>query len=96
MSNPTTYGDLMRIYSNRFVECQDEFERIFCLSLRKYWNPIHGLDIIKFDEELYKRHKDYVDGISCKEIVQLKYGDEGRELIQNLISPVLNRSDDNV
>lgn len=44
------------------------------------------IDILAFDARLHQKHEDYLeDGMSIEDIVKLKYGQEGIELLNKLI-----------
>lgn len=44
------------------------------------------INIIAFDDMLHRKHEDYLkDGMSIEDIVRLKYGKAGVELLNKLI-----------
>jgi len=56
------------------------FKAIFGFSLSRFWNPILGFDVIKFDEWLK-----VPDGVSTADFVTAKYGEKATEFIRELI-----------
>ena len=67
--------------SKKFQQYANSFQRVFGVSLRKYWiNHLLGFDIIKFDNEVVK------SGDRCMSTVVLeKYGKDGLMIIEELI-----------
>ena len=59
-----------------------DFFQIFKKPLYKYISYT-GFDILLFDDDIVKSFN--LDGISCSDIVQQKYGNKGVELIQKLL-----------
>jgi hypothetical protein len=62
------------------LKYKKEFERIFQLEFNKFFNLVTGFDICLFDEILNPP-----DGVSLKEFVANNFGNEGKDLILNLI-----------
>ena len=62
-------------------ENKQEFYNTFGVSLSDYFDPILGFDIVKFDEEIIKPP----DGESTKDKILRKYGQNGVEVIKNLL-----------
>lgn len=76
-----------------FPQIAKEFHRLFHTSFYPFYSiKLHIAtgrilpDLGLLDDYLKKMHKDFVDGISMKEIIRMKYGEEAEEFIQNLIS----------
>jgi hypothetical protein len=67
--------------SKKFQQYASSFQRVFGVSLRKYWlNHLLGFDIVKFDNEVVK------SGDRCmSEVVKEKYGNDGLMIIEELI-----------
>lgn len=63
-------------------ENSQKFYNIFGISLKKYFTPIFGFDIIKFDEEIIKTEPNK----SMNATVKAKYGKNGVEIIKNLLA----------
>ncbi|MFH1546968.1 MAG: hypothetical protein ABIC57_00605 [bacterium] len=59
-----------------------DFERIFSIRFMSYFNMLTGFDIVKFDEQFLCTP----DGQSAKDIVTIKYGQEGLTVIEKLLS----------
>jgi hypothetical protein len=67
--------------SKKFQNYASSFQKVFGVSLRKYWiNHILGFDIIKFDLEVIKS-----DDRCMSEVVKEKYGKDGLMIIEELI-----------
>lgn len=73
------------------VQYEQQFELYFKQSLRKFYHPLFGFDIIKFDKEM-KSKFGYIefgyiedDKTSCSDFVSQKFGKDAVELINNLI-----------
>lgn len=64
-----------------------EFQRIFGVSLKSYYDYFTGFDIVKFDEECIKTP----DNKSMREVVFESYGEEGEELINTLIDTLISK-----
>jgi hypothetical protein len=63
------------------------FSSYFGISLRLFWHPITGFDIIKFDDFCKEKHGYVEDGkTSLKDFLTAKHGKEAATLIENLIS----------
>ena len=62
-------------------ENKQEFYNVFGIALVSFFNPITGFDIVKFDEEFIKS----ADGESVKDKVLCKFGQEGVDVITNLL-----------
>ena len=67
--------------SKKFQQYASSFQKVFGVSLRKYWlNHILGFDIVKFDNEVVK------SGDRCmSEVVLEKYGKDGLNIVEALI-----------
>ena len=63
-----------------------KFHQIFGLSLSRFWNPMIGFDLIKFDDKV-KKHFGYVeDGkTSLSDFLRSKFGEDVRSFILDLI-----------
>lgn len=59
------------------------FFRIFHIPLSRFWSPVHGFDIIKFDEIITKAVNR--PGLSIADICRLHYSPEALTLISGLI-----------
>jgi hypothetical protein len=67
--------------SKKFQQYANSFQRVFGVSLRKYWlNHLLGFDIVKFDLEVVKS-----DDRCMSEVVLEKYGKDGLNIIEELI-----------
>ena len=62
-------------------ENRQEFYNTFGVSLKEYYDPILGFDVVKFDKEVIKPS----DGESTKDKVLRKYGQNGVDVVTNLI-----------
>lgn len=63
------------------------FQNTFHTSLRQYFHPIFGFDIIKFDDWLISRHgyDCEASGKSASEFVTEKFGEAATKMIHALI-----------
>ena len=59
---------------------QKKFQTYFNASITKFWHPLFGFDIIKFDGFLQTP-----DGISTKDFITKNQGEEAAEFIKYLI-----------
>ena len=67
------------IYDCLFVSC-------FGISLRLFWNPLTGFDVIKFDDYCKAKLGYVEDGkTSLKDFITAGYGKEAVTLIETLI-----------
>lgn len=69
-----------------------EFYDAFGIGIKHFYDGLMTLcfmrikiDIIAFDEWLYKEHKDYAEGKSMKDIVLEKYGEKALEILERLL-----------
>ena len=63
-------------------EYSNKFYWTFGVSLKTYLDPMFGLDIVKFDEEVIKTEPNK----SMKSTIRAKYGKNGVEIITNLLA----------
>jgi len=61
--------------------CEKDFKNLFGLELGDYFDALTGFDIVKFDENLLKSP----DGMSCRDVILEKYGEEAVGVIQKLL-----------
>lgn len=73
-------------YANRELERKYEarFRRCFGVNLHNFWDIITGFDSIKFDKNFIGAFD--LDGVSLKDVVQEKYGDEGVAIVMALLA----------
>jgi len=45
------------------------------------------IDPIKFDDYLYRKHEDYIEGVSMRDIVLKHYGEKGLRVLEALLPP---------
>ena len=57
------------------------FSRTFGVSLRKYWHPLFGLDIVKLDDDVIKPP----DGTSTLDHVTATWGGAVADMITDLL-----------
>lgn len=62
-------------------ENREEFYNTFGVSLTDYFDPVLGFDIFKFDAEVIKPSANE----SLKDKILRKYGQNGVEVIENLL-----------
>ena len=62
-------------------ENRQEFYNTFGVSLKDFFDPILGFDIVKFDEEIIKPSANE----STKDKILRDYGQNGVEVIENLL-----------
>lgn len=77
----------MNIFTEKFTKVKSlnpEFIRIFGISLKNYHNIITGFDLVKFDDYLINKYGKYKG--SMADFIELKFGQEGINLIKKLIS----------
>jgi len=82
-----TRNERMEKWKTEFDRVSKLFFTVFGHAFRPYWNPIMGLDIVKFDEHLERwdkewNHKNRVyrgRKMSVDEYVATKYGKKGKE-----------------
>ena len=68
------------------TEYDSLFQKTFGESLRKYFHPIWGFDIIKFDDLLHSKFGYVEDGkTSCADFVSTRFGDEIALMIRRLL-----------
>ena len=58
-----------------------KFKSTFGVQLGVYLHPLYGFDVVGFDASVIQPP----DGVSTKDIVQERYGDEAVELVVELI-----------
>ena len=59
----------------------EKFKRTFGVSLQKFWDPMIGFDVFKFDKWVKTP-----DGVSCRAHVVKTYGRDAVDLIELLIA----------
>lgn len=71
------------------------FRLIFGVEYTRFISPqflvlhkVVTLDIIKFDDYLKRKYKDYVEGISMKDFVYSKFGEQGCSFINEEINRI--------
>jgi len=65
---------------------EQQFQLYFKKPLRKFFHPLFGFDILKFDEEMKSKFGYIEDNkTSCSDFVLQKFGKDAVELIRNLI-----------
>jgi len=77
-------GKMRRIILNHhkiIKENIQEFYNTFGVSLKDFFDPILGFDIVKFDEEIIKPSANE----STKDKILRDYGQNGVEVIENLL-----------
>ena len=69
------------------VHYEKMFQATFKISLRKFYHPIFGFEVIQFDDWLISRHGYDIEasGKSASEFVTEKFGDAAAEMIYALI-----------
>ena len=70
------FAEIKQVYKDN----EREFQRVFCTQLSKYWNPMFGFDIVKFDE----LHIKSGDGCMGDKIIA-DYGQAGNDIIKQLL-----------
>lgn len=71
---------VMLNYKNQYVKHAPEFERIFGVRLKPFFDYATGFNVIDFDDKFIK------SGNKCmKDIVRKQFGDEAVDLIHKLI-----------
>jgi hypothetical protein len=63
-----------------------EFRQTFSRTLREFWSPITGFDIIAFDDSIEHSLPGYVDGVSLQDAIRAEYGEPAVTLIKRLIT----------
>jgi len=63
------------------VESDKLFRKIFNKNFRKYFHPILGFDIVKFDVDI-----ETPEGMSTKDFINSKYGIRAVELIEGFLN----------
>ena len=58
----------------------EKFEQTFKVSFRRFFNYVTGFDVIAFDDYL-----ETPDGVSTKEVIEVRYGSEAAQLVENII-----------
>ena len=85
MKNFPTQSDFPLSFINSY---EQQFKLYFKQSLRKFYHPLFGFDIIKFDEEMKSKFGYIEDGkTSCSDFVSKTFGNDAVKLINNLIKP---------
>ena len=69
-----------------------DFESIFKISIRKFYDGFMTMIFKKiqinpftFDDYLYEKHNDYIEGISMQDIVLKHYGEKGLQMLNALL-----------
>lgn len=57
------------------------FSLTFKTSLRRFWSPLYGFDVIAFDDKFVKAP----DGVSAEEQIRKDYGNIGVRIIKQII-----------
>lgn len=72
-------------YANRELERKYEgrFHKCFGIRLHQFMDYVFGFDSIKFDKEFIGAFD--LDGVSLKDLVEARYGDEGVAIIKGLL-----------
>lgn len=64
-----------------YFDLKDKFQWTFGVPLKNFFDKITGFDVVAFDEDFVKAE----DGVSTRDAVQEKWGDEGVEILEKLI-----------
>lgn len=64
-----------------YNEFDQDFRAFFGLSLRDYWKPLTGFDVVKFDKFIKPE-----DDQTTKDAVVVKYGTHAAEFLDRLVS----------
>ena len=76
-------GEKMKNFPEQY---EQQFKLHFKQSLRKFYHPIFGFDIIKFDDEIRFKFGYIEDAkTSCSNFVLQKFGKDAVNLINDLI-----------
>lgn len=66
---------------------RDQFMKLFNLPILKYWHPVFGFDIIRFDEAMKSKFGYIEDGkTSCRDFVAKRFGGDAADFIDGLIN----------
>lgn len=66
---------------------ENVFTRYFHISTSRFWHPLFGFDIIKFDDYMKSHHGYVEDGkTSLEDFLTQKFGQPASDLIKTLIS----------
>ena len=90
MPETMTYADLFRIEFDRMHKNEKAFIHHFGVSLKKYWNPITGFDIVGFDRNVIKTP----DNVSMSDYIVNKFCKDAEQVIANMIEPILPLEDE--
>lgn len=73
-------------------KARKDFCDAFGISIQPFYDGLMTLvfgciqiDPYKFDDWLYQKHKDYIDGVSMEQIIQRHYGARGRDVLLALL-----------
>lgn len=80
MSKVKTVYELLLKYKQRYMECARRFVAIFGKPLKHFYRFDSGFDVVEFDKFL-----GVPDGVSTREFLADRYGDEAVRLIEKLI-----------
>ena len=61
-----------------------EFECIFGVPLKQFWDKFLGFDLLKFDDNFIKSGD--LDGVSMEDVVRERFGEDGVRIVKTLIS----------
>jgi hypothetical protein len=78
---PQTTHDYIADSLAKYRRLAPEFRRVFGRLLKPYWDHLTGFDVIAFDDFIKPGKKE-----STKDAVKRKYGDEGVQLVEQLIA----------
>ena len=76
----TTISDYIYSNAEKRAKHYSEFQSIFAVSLRGFWDNVTGFDVIKFDEFISP-----ADGVSCYAATAEKFGERSAALIKELL-----------
>jgi hypothetical protein len=69
-----------------------DFENTFKIGIRKFYDGLATMvfkyiqiNPFVFDDYLYEKHDDYIEGISMQDIVLKHYGEKGLEMLNALL-----------
>ena len=61
-----------------------EFECVFGVPLKQFWDKFLGFDLLKFDDNFIKSGD--LDGVSMEDVVRERFGEDGVRIVKTLIS----------
>ena len=74
------------------VALDKRFQDIFGVRFLKFLDPVlaklgYGahLDVVRFDDWLQRKYDDYTDGMSMDEFLELKFGEDVKQFVEELI-----------